>query len=505
MRSGNRADRSVDAEALRVVAGFACNQGFVFSLFYLGANQAFGDGPFAFERADLFGTLLSMVAAFALLRAASPRARDALLARPLLWCYAGLLVVGSLMPAFAEAGQLGIVVESVLVGAPAGLMLAAWGRALGGRPMGASVRRVFAASAIAALVCLAAAAVPGAAALFALKFLPLGSALALRGLLADGAAEGPASRATAPEARSTGASLSFGDLFATKEQREEAARLSKKIVAGTALFGLAAGFMETFASDPGMASTPAFPATLLLLALFCAAALQLLSSGGFEAADGPGGQDAEGPLDSVYRLSVLVMMAGFLFVPVLGAFGVPGEAIVLAGCLGLSCVLVSLFLVMSKITGQDAAAVFSLGFAALYAGEMVGIALGNGIELLEPAGQAPYAVAAFAGLAALFAYLFLFTERDFRALSVIAREADRFDDACRLIASEHGLSKREAEILPFALKGRTGERIAAEFFISKSTVDTHLRRIYAKTGTHGRQELIDLGERMAQERGRSRR
>ena len=182
----------------------------------------------------------------------------------------------------------------------------------------------------------------------------------------------------------------------------------------------------------------------------------------------------------------------------------PGESIVLAGYLGLSCVLVSLFLVMSRITGQDAAAVFSLGFAALYAGEMAGIALGNGIELLEPAGQAPYAVAAFAGLAVLFAYLFLFTERDFRALSVIAREADRFGDACRLIAGEYGLSKREAEILPFALKGRTGERIAAEFFISKSTVDTHLRRIYAKTGTHGRQELIDLGERTAGMRSRPR-
>ena len=57
------------------------------------------------------------------------------------------------------------------------------------------------------------------------------------------------------------------------------------------------------------------------------------------------------------------------------------------------------------------------------------------------------------------------------------------------------MEKREAEILPFALKGRTGERIAAEFYISKSTVDTHLRRIYAKCGVHGRQELIDLGER----------
>ena len=68
----------------------------------------------------------------------------------------------------------------------------------------------------------------------------------------------------------------------------------------------------------------------------------------------------------------------------------------------------------------------------------------------------------------MYAYLFLFTERDFRALSVIVRDADRFDDACRLIASEHGLSKREAEILPLALKdGARGAHPVAEFFISK--------------------------------------
>ena len=476
MHLGLRADKEGRTAALRVIGGFACNEGFVFSLFYLGENRAFGDGPFAFERADLWGTLACMLIAFALLRMASPRARDALLSRPLVWCYAGLLVLGSLMPAIAGGGDHGIVLESLLVGLPAGFMLAAWGRALGRRPVGDSVPQVFLSAAVAAGVCLL--------------------AFALRGLLPT--------RAAASEGTSQGGSLSFGDLLATKEQRDETARLSKKIIAGTVLFGLAAGFMETFGSDPGMASTPTVLASLLLLVLFCIASLQLLGVSLGKAGDPAGktGGAVDGPLDGVYRLAVLVMMAGFLFVPVLGSFGVPGEAIVLAGYLGLTFVLVSLFLVMAKITGQDAAVSFARGFAALYAGELAGIACGNGIELLEPAGQVPYAVAAFAGLAALYAYLFLFTERDFRALSVIVRDADRFDDACRLIASEHGLSKREAEILPLALKGRTGERIAAEFFISKSTVDTHLRRIYVKTGTHGRQELIDLGERTSQDLAR---
>ncbi|RDB65895.1 helix-turn-helix transcriptional regulator [Gordonibacter pamelaeae] len=497
-----------------------------------------------------------MMVSFGLLRVASPKARGALLARPLLWCYAVLLVVGSIVPALAgNPAPASLALESALVGLPAGLMLAAWGRALGGLPLDRALPAVFVGSAVGATACFAMATVPVEGAAFLLKLLPLGSAWALQALVCAGArpgrgggaaaagagahdgeapavgraagasavqaasaacAAGAASSARAPQgAEPPESPLSLRVLLATPAERAQAARLSLKMVAGTVLFGLAAGFMETYGSDPGMASTPAFPATLLLFVLFCIAALQLLATGGLDleagpgaasgtgAAGGPGAAtpddgapaEPEGPLDDVYRLAVLVMMAGFLFVPVLGDFGVPGEAIVLAGYLGLSAVLVSLFLVMARITGQDAAQSFARGFTALFAGEMAGVALGNVIDVVAGTEQTPYVVVACAGLAALYAFLFLFTERDFRALSVIARDADRFDDACSLIAAENGLSKREAEILPFALKGRTGERIAAEFYISKSTVYTHLRRIYAKCGVHGRQELIDLGER----------
>ena len=95
--------------------------------------------------------------------------------------------------------------------------------------------------------------------------------------------------------------------------------------------------------------------------------------------------------------------------------------------------------------------------------------------------------------------MFLFTEQDFVSLTTIVDDVRRFDDICTAIAQKAGLSKREAELLPLALRGRTGERIAQELYISKSTVETHLRRIYQKTGVKNRQELIDLSERF--ERG----
>lgn len=516
--------------ALGAVLGFACNQGFIFSLFYMGANRSMEAGSLAFERADLFGTLLFIVLAFAVLRIASGKARASMLAQPLLWAYAALMIVGSFLPwLLGDAGAFGLVVESALIGMPAGLLLAAWGQALGARTPRRCVPEVFVASAIGAAVCLVFALIPTPQALLLLKLLPIGSVLAL-GLLRRPAAMqavkalgaqpdsgAGTSHEEAARAGSSSSSLSLGDLFATPEQRAETAHLSRKIVTGTVLFGLASGFMETYGSDPGMASTPTFPATLLLFVLFCIAALQLLATedlvGAARGAGAVGGaanasavevaagapREKEGPLDGVYRLAMLVMMAGFLFVPVLSEFGVSGEAIELAGYLGLTYVLVSLFLVMARLTGQDAAVSFARGFSALFLGEMAGIVLGNGVDMLAPSGQTPYAVVACAGLAALFSYLFLFTERDFRALSVIARDVDRFDEACKTLAETYGLSKRESEILPLALRGRTGERIAAEFYISKSTVDTHLRRIYSKTGVHNRQELIDLGERTAKD------
>ena len=257
------------------------------------------------------------------------------------------------------------------------------------------------------------------------------------------------------------------------------------------VFGLAGGLMETYASDPGSVATPTFTATLLLLALFCAGSLQVV---GFSARRSGSDGEVSRLLVGVYRLALLLMMAGYLFMPVLEPYGVPGDSIVLAGYLGLSAVLVSLFVLMAKLTGMDAALSFSRGFAALYLGEAGGLALGNALQIVSPSGDIPFAVASCAGFSTLFAYLFLFTEGDFLALSRIAKQADRFGDACRVMAAKFKLSKRESEILPLALRGRTGERMAAELFIAKSTVDTHLRRIYAKCGVHSRQELIDLGE-----------
>ena len=461
--------RSSAGVSPRRVAGFACHQGFLYSLFYMGMNREYSIGSFAVERVELLGTLAAMVVTLVVMNVMARRApsvREVMLERHSVIAYAVALVIGAFVPVVMGSLQTDeLVFESIMVGVPWALMLLAWTRRLARGTTEKSTVEVFVGAGVGAALCFLVYLVPAPQAQWALKLLAIPSAVLLAVDMRKVDAEAEEAR---PEASvSTSAATDF----------------SVKVLAGTVCFGLAAGFMEAYNSNPGTAAMASFPASLLLFVLFCAGALQALLASDVR---------VRGGLDGAYRLALLVMMAGFLFSPVLEGSGVPGGAIVLAGYLGLTSTLVSLFLAFSKIVAEDPARTVAHGFLALFGGEAAGVMLANVSNAFALSGTTPYVIVCFAGLATLFA------ERDFKTLSEIARTADYFEEACAVIAKEAGLSKREAEILPLALRGRTSERIAGELFISKSTVDTHLRRIYAKADVHGRQELIDLGEKTAE-------
>jgi DNA-binding CsgD family transcriptional regulator len=60
---------------------------------------------------------------------------------------------------------------------------------------------------------------------------------------------------------------------------------------------------------------------------------------------------------------------------------------------------------------------------------------------------------------------------------------------CDEIKEEFNLSQREQEVLFLLARGHSIPRIEQELFISNSTVKTHVRHIYNKTGIHSRDEL----------------
>ncbi|WP_302961820.1 helix-turn-helix transcriptional regulator [uncultured Adlercreutzia sp.] len=497
-------------QARLAIIGFGCNQAFLFAMLYLGSYNEGSQHGFFVDRADLLCVLAAMAAAFALMMRSRPRAvlmaaaekLAACLAVPLVLALFALVALRAALPAVPWLAF--AVAEGIVAGVPLALLLCLWGRMLGEASIDQSVPEVFIGSALGAAVCFFVVAVPVEGAYTVLYALPAGSAWALRALGAVPAAgEGATADAGEVPAAGSGAPAARAADATGGAPSEEAAKLSGRIVAGTVVYGVATGAVEALAASAEYSAYASLSVTFVLFVLYCAAALQLYGgrplSAGVRAVL-PAGNGAEvGPLGGAYRLALLLMVGGFVAVPLLESVGVSGVAVVLAGYLGIFSVLISLFLIMGRIAGRDSVRSFARGFAALFSGEIAGVLLGGVIGAVPGTFDTSAALVAAAGVAVMYAYLFLFTERDMAALSVVVAQTDRFEEACARIASVAKLSKREAEILPLALRGRTAERIASEFFISKNTVDTHLRRIYAKCGVHTRQELIDLGERTERE------
>ena len=55
---------------------------------------------------------------------------------------------------------------------------------------------------------------------------------------------------------------------------------------------------------------------------------------------------------------------------------------------------------------------------------------------------------------------------------------------------DHGISRREREVLRLVLLKKSTQEIASDLFISTGTVKAHLHRIYSKAGTTSRQDLM---------------
>lgn len=74
------------------------------------------------------------------------------------------------------------------------------------------------------------------------------------------------------------------------------------------------------------------------------------------------------------------------------------------------------------------------------------------------------------------------------------RRGDAVAEALFDISEQYKLSAREKEILGYLGRGRSVPYMREAMTISKSTIETHIKHIYAKTGVHSKQELLDLIE-----------
>lgn len=63
------------------------------------------------------------------------------------------------------------------------------------------------------------------------------------------------------------------------------------------------------------------------------------------------------------------------------------------------------------------------------------------------------------------------------------------------VGEQFMLSAREVEVLSYYALGWTQKRVAEELFIQPATVHAHIKRFYAKTDLHSRQEILDFMEK----------
>lgn len=88
-----------------------------------------------------------------------------------------------------------------------------------------------------------------------------------------------------------------------------------------------------------------------------------------------------------------------------------------------------------------------------------------------------------------------FSDRDAAVMSVVQEHLARMgvrsrDDDARRRLSDASLTTREAQVLTWAVTGRTNRAVGDVLFMSEATVRKHLERAYAKLGVRNRTEAI---------------
>ena len=76
-----------------------------------------------------------------------------------------------------------------------------------------------------------------------------------------------------------------------------------------------------------------------------------------------------------------------------------------------------------------------------------------------------------------------------------------FESVCVSIARRGSLTTRETDVLLPLARGHNAQSISNELSITKGTVQTHVKHIYAKLGLHSQQELIELVESTCNQKG----
>lgn len=85
-------------------------------------------------------------------------------------------------------------------------------------------------------------------------------------------------------------------------------------------------------------------------------------------------------------------------------------------------------------------------------------------------------------------------EIDYDPAMVDAEPKTRKEEKPFLIKDRYGLTEREEEIMVLLARGLSRNAIGERLYLSRNTVDTHIRSLYLKLDCHKKDEIIRLLE-----------
>lgn len=226
---------------------------------------------------------------------------------------------------------------------------------------------------------------------------------------------------------------------------------------------------------------------------------------------------ARGKEDALFSFSVLLVVAGFIIAPFTFLTDLPSANALLR--IGVRCFDMLVWLVVLAVGRQNLLAMlptFALVRFMSAVGTDVGAVAGHTTnDLVGTNGDVAMLIAEVV-LFAFVAFLWLgfrrFSFTDTIRGVVGMRQGDgvvvssetasapapgfaSIEERCAELGAEHGLTERETEIFAMLARGRNGQFVMERYVVSRNTVKSHVKHIYAKLDVHSQQELIDLVER----------
>ena len=215
----------------------------------------------------------------------------------------------------------------------------------------------------------------------------------------------------------------------------------------------------------------------------------------------------------VYRPILPLLAIGFIMLAVLGSSGtVVSMGVVLAG---YACARIFSTAIYSDIVARTSASPFSTAAMGALA-DAAGVAVGSVaafVLLVEPGleSQQAYNAAMVVVAALIVVTVFLLSESRIGTLwgavpsgaegeqagaddlsdVAPALSESQMEHDCATAAEMFGLTPRETEVLRYLVRGKSAAEIAGALVVSKSTVLTHTKRIYAKLDVHSRVGLMN--------------